>query len=34
MYNFKHIIRKDIPQLVEYNKQRFPERGEQTENQS
>lgn len=30
MYNFKHIIRKDIPQLVEYNKQRFPERGEQT----
>lgn len=30
MYNFKHITHKEIPQLVEYNKQIYPERGEQT----
>lgn len=28
MYNFKHITPKDIPQLLEYNKKVYPERGE------
>ena len=27
MYNFKHITYKEIPKLIEYNKQTYPERG-------